>query len=238
MPGGGQRGAVRTEDRFVGGKPGHRSRSLGRVNRLPERRPARVLPQHPLRAAVAMFAFLGLLYGIELYDASTPVNLDANGIVPRQLDGLDGIGWAPLLHAGWGHLVANTVPLLVLGWLAMSGGFKQFLAVTATVWVVGGLGTWLFGSPGLHLGASGLVFGWMVFLLVRGFFVRSLGQILVAAALFLYWGGMLWGVLPGQPGVSWEGHLFGALGGLLAAWLVARVNSRRYSTGAAGTLAE
>lgn len=101
-----------------------------------------------------------------------------------------------------------------------------------------GLGTWLFGSPGLHLGASGLVFGWMVFLLVRGFFVRSLGQILVAAALFLYWGGMLWGVLPGQPGVSWEGHLFGALGGLLAAWLVARVNSRRYSTGAAGTLAE
>lgn len=169
-------------------------------------------------------AFTGVLYLTEAVDTVLQGALDAEGIRPRQLDALDGVLWAPLLHGGWQHLVANTVPVLVLGFFALAGGIGQFVAVTATIWLVGGLGTWLIGSPGVHLGASGLIFGWLVFLLVRGFFARSLTQILLAVVLFAFWGGVLWGVLPGTPGVSWEGHLFGAVGGLIAARLIARAD--------------
>ena len=184
-----------------------------------------------------MIAALAVLYGIEFYDLAVPQeHLDANGILPRDVGGLDGIAWAPLLHFGWAHLIANSVPFLVLGWLVLAGGLRQFIGVTAVIWLVAGAGTWLIGAPGVHLGASGLIFGWMVFLLLRGFVQRSLAQILVAVVLFVYWGGMLWGVLPGQPGISWEGHLSGALGGVLATWLVARSTSRRDPRSATGTL--
>jgi membrane associated rhomboid family serine protease len=172
-------------------------------------------------------AFTGVLYLTEAVDTVLGGALDQDGIRPRQIDGLDGVLWAPLLHAGWPHLVANTVPVLVLGFFALAGGIGQFVAVTTTVWLVSGLGTWLTGSPGVHLGASVLVFGWLVFLLARGFFARSLIQILLAVALFGLWGGVLWGVLPGAAEISWQGHLFGAAGGLLAAWLVARADRPR-----------
>ncbi|QIZ36187.1 rhomboid family intramembrane serine protease [Saccharopolyspora sp. ASAGF58] len=196
------------------------------------------MPQNPLGAAVGMLVAVAVLYGIELFDVADPAaDLEANGIAPRDVSGLDGILWAPLLHAGWGHLWANTLPLLVLGWLVLAGGLRQFVAVTATVWIVGGVGTWLIGAPGVHIGASGVIFGWMVFLLLRGFFQRSFAQILVAVVLFFYWGGMLWGVLPGQVGISWEGHLFGALGGVLAAWLVARSTRGQAAGSETGKLA-
>jgi membrane associated rhomboid family serine protease len=168
-------------------------------------------------------AFTGVLYLTEAVDTLLGGALDEDGIRPRRLDGLDGILWAPLLHHGWQHLAANTVPVLVLGFLALAGGVGQFVAVTATIWLVGGFGTWLTGSPGVHLGASILIFGWLVFLLARGFFARSPAQILLAVLLFAMWGGVLWGLLPGEMGISWEGHLFGALGGLLAASMMARV---------------
>lgn len=172
-------------------------------------------------------AFTGLLYLTEAVDTVLRGALDNEGIWPRQVDGLDGIVWAPLLHGGWQHLVANTVPVLVLGFLALAGGIGQFVVVTATIWLVGGLGTWLIGSPGVHLGASVLIFGWLVFLLVRGFFARSLMQIMLAVVLFGLWGGVLWGVLPGTVGVSWEGHLFGAVGGLVGARLSVRADRPR-----------
>jgi membrane associated rhomboid family serine protease len=117
--------------------------------------------------------------------------------------------------------------VLVFGFFALAGGVGQFVMVTAAIWLVGGFGTWLTGSPGVHLGASILIFGWLVFLLARGFFARSPAQILLAVALFAVWGGALWGVLPGAAGISWEGHLFGALGGLIAAQMVGRVKRSR-----------
>ncbi len=172
-------------------------------------------------------AFTGVLYLTEALDTLLGGTLDAEGIWPRSLDGLDGVLWAPLLHGDWEHLAANTVPVLVLGFFALAGGIGQFVAVTATIWLVGGLGTWLTGSPGVHLGASVLVFGWLVFLLARGFFARSPAQILLAVVLFGVWGSVLWGVLPGEVGISWEGHLFGAIGGLLAAQLVTRAHRTR-----------
>lgn len=191
-------------------------------------RSARILPPRPLRAAVTMASLTGLLYVSEGIDQAIGGKLDADGIVPRQLSGLDGVLWAPLLHGGWPHLIANTIPFLVFGFLAMANGIGQFVAVTATIWLLGGLGVWLTAPDNtVHIGASGVIFGWLVFLLVRGFFARSLKQIALAVPLFLLWGGVLLGVLPGQPGVSWQGHLFGALAGLLAAWLVARSDAHR-----------
>jgi membrane associated rhomboid family serine protease len=188
---------------------------------------SRVLPARPGQAAMIIAAFTGVLYLTEAVDTLLGGALDADGIQPRRLDGLDGVLWAPLLHHGWQHLAANTVPVLVLGFFALAGGVGQFVAVTATIWLAGGLGTWLTGSPGVHLGASILIFGWLMFLLARGFFARSPAQILLAVVLFAVWGGALWGVLPGEIGISWEGHLFGALGGLIAAQMVGRVDRPR-----------
>ncbi|MDQ2881271.1 MAG: rhomboid family intramembrane serine protease [Actinomycetota bacterium] len=184
-----------------------------------------MLPARPGQAAMIITAFTGVLYLTEAADTLFRGALEVDGgIRPRQLDGLEGILWAPLLHHNWQHLAANTVPVLVLGFLALAGGVGQFVAVTATIWLVGGFGTWLTGDPGVHVGASILIFGWLVFLLARGFFARSLAHILLALVLFAVWGGVLWGVLPGTAGVSWQGHLFGALGGLIGAQLVAHAD--------------
>lgn len=186
---------------------------------------AGVFPENPGQAAVIIAAFTGLLYLTEAADMVLGGALGTGGIRPREVSGLDGVLWAPLLHADWQHLVSNTVPVLVLGFFALAGGVGQFFATTATIWLVGGVGTWLSGTPGtVNLGASVLVFGWLTFLLARGFFSNRTGQIVLAVVLFVLWGGMLWRVVPGHIGISWQGHLFGALGGLLAAWLVARAD--------------
>jgi membrane associated rhomboid family serine protease len=193
------------------------------------RRTARVLPRNPISSALFMLMATAGLYVIEAFDVVSGHALDQEyGIEPLEVDGLDGVLFAPLLHANWAHLMANTVPFLVLGFLAMAGGFRQFLMVTATIWLLGGLGVWLTGGyeSGFHIGASGVIFGWLVFLLTRGFFARSGLQILMAVGLFLVWGGILFGVLPGQPGISWQSHLFGALAGLLAARLATRADRR------------
>lgn len=193
---------------------------------------ARVLPPAPLAALVTMLAFTAVLYVVEIVDLATGLRLDADGIVPRRLDGLDGVLWAPLLHHGWAHLLANTLPFLIFGFLAMAGGIGQFVAVTATIWLISGLGVWLTGN-GTTVGASGVIFGWLVFLLARGFFAHSFRQIVLGVALFLIWGSVLLGVLPGTPQVSWQGHLFGAIAGLLCAWLVARADSGQADRGLA-----
>jgi membrane associated rhomboid family serine protease len=187
----------------------------------------RILPPNPVAALIVIGGFTALLYLIEVVDAAMSGRLDQFGIQPRTLGGLDGVLWAPLLHHGWAHLFANTLPVLLFGFLAMSNGIGQWVAVTLTIWLFSGLGVWLVGADGITVGASGLAFGWLAFLLVRGLFNRALGQIVVAVVLFMYWGGTLLGVLPGNPGVSWQGHLFGAIGGILAAWLVSLANKTR-----------
>ena len=190
----------------------------------PEPGPAqRVLPANPKTAALVALSFTLVLYLVELVDVLVPGDLDQAGIHSRELSGLDGVLWAPLLHAGWSHLFANTLPVLLFSFLAMAAGIGRFALVTAIVWVVSGLGVWLVGPANtVTVGASGLAFGWLAYLLVRGIFNRSAGQILVAVVLLGVWSGMLAGLLPGTPGVSWQGHLFGALAGVLAAWLTTR----------------
>jgi len=194
---------------------------------VPARSISRVLPPSPVGAAVTMLAFTALLYVIEAVDQITGDDLQRDGgIVSRNVEGLWGILWAPLLHGSWAHLLGNTVPFLVFGFLAMAGGIRQWVAVTALIWAISGLGVWLFGAAGYTVGASGVIFGWLVFLLARGFLARSLRQIGLAVGLFAVWGSVLVGILPGQPGISWQAHLFGALGGLLAASVVARADGR------------
>jgi membrane associated rhomboid family serine protease len=184
----------------------------------------KILPPNPVQALIVIGSFTVLLYLIEVVDAAMSGRLDGFGIQPRTLGGLDGVLWAPLLHHGWAHLFANTLPVLLFGFLAMFSGLGQWIAVTLTIWLFSGLGVWLTGDSGTTIGASGIAFGWLAFLLVRGLFNRAFGQIVVAGVLFLYWGSTLLGVLPGNPGVSWQGHLFGAIGGILAAWLVSVAN--------------
>lgn len=194
---------------------------------VPRRSIARVLPAAPISALVAMLAFTALLYAVEVADLATGERLELHGIVSRSTDGLDGVLWSPLLHDDWAHLGGNTLPFLLFGYLAMAGGLGQFIAVTATIWGLGGLGVWLLGPAGaVTIGASGVIFGWLAFLLARGFFARSARQIALAIVLFAFWGGILFGVLPGQSGISWQAHLFGALAGVLAASMVARADRR------------
>jgi membrane associated rhomboid family serine protease len=171
---------------------------------------------------VTIVAFVGLLYIVEAVDHAMNNRLDFDGIYPRQADGLMGIIWAPFLHLGWPHLIANTVPLLVLGFLMTLLGMARFVAATAIIWIVGGFGTWVIAPSGPVIGASGVIMGYLTFLIVFGFFTRSLWQIIVGVAVFLYYGTVLLGVFPffTGPSVSWQGHLCGAIAGLLAAYLL------------------
>jgi membrane associated rhomboid family serine protease len=193
------------------------------------RNPAkRILPQRPMRAAIIIVAFTAVLYLVEFVDLVVlHGGLSKDGIRGHSLSGLGGVIWAPFIHESWGHLASNTLPVLLFGFLAMAGGLAQFVSVTVLVWVVSGLGVWATtGSATVTIGASGIAFGWLAFLLVRGLFNRSFGQIVIALVLLFYWGSILWGLIPGQPDISWQGHVFGAIGGVLAAFLATRGNAR------------
>lgn len=154
--------------------------------------------------------------------------LDALGIEPRSADGLWGVPLAPFLHAGFAHLAANTVPFLVLGAIIALSGLRRVLAVTLIVMVVGGIGTWLVApSSTVHIGASGVVFGYAAYLVARGLFDHRLHYLAVGVVVALMYGSsLLLGLLP-REGVSWQGHLFGALGGLLAARVLAKRTATR-----------
>lgn len=190
--------------------------------------PAKIRP-----AVVTIGAFAVLLVVVQLVNMMTSYGLVQFGIESRDLSGLVGVLAAPLIHASWGHLLSNLVPLLVFGVLLMVGGAKQFVAVTVLVWLISGIGVWLVGpSNTVTVGASGLVFGWLAYLVARGVFTRNFGQIAIGIVLLAIWGGIFWsGIvstawmdLTGNTGVSWQAHLFGALAGVLAAFLVARAD--------------
>lgn len=139
------------------------------------------------------------------------------GIRPLDFNGIWGIFTAPLLHANFEHLVSNSVPGAVFAFLIGLSGRKAWWEVTIIVVLIAGVGTWLLGGPGTnHIGASSLVYGWLAYLIIRGIFNRSMLQFVLGLILAVVYSGLVWGVLPIYEGVSWQGHLFGALGGILA----------------------
>ncbi|MFE2476569.1 rhomboid family intramembrane serine protease [Streptomyces sp. NPDC001194] len=173
-----------------------------------------------MAAGKLMLGWVGLLWLVEVVDLATGHALDAYGIVPRTADGLSGIPLAPFLHFGFDHVASNSVPLLVLGFVAALSGIRRFLALCAVLVVADGLGVWLVsGSNTVTAGASGLVFGLFGYLLVRGFVERRVLGVLVGVAIAAYWGtGILTGILPTNTTVSWQGHLFGLVAGIAAAF--------------------
>ncbi len=180
-------------------------------------------PVRPLHAALAMAGLLGLLWVLEAMDQLSGNALDQYGIHARDVDGLPEIFTAPLLHAGWDHLVGNSLPFFGFGLLVLLGGVARWLVSTLVSVVSSGLTAWVLTPAGtVVLGASGLIFGWFTYLLARGLWTRRPGQVALAVVILVVYGGLLWGVLPGAAGISWQAHLGGAVGGVLAAWLIHR----------------
>ncbi len=214
------------------------SQSDGRQSSRTKNRPGWMV------GGATILTFLALLYLIELIDQLTRHSLDANGIRPLETDGLWGIIFAPVLHANWQHLMANTIPLLVLGFLMTLAGLSRFVWATAIVWILGGFGTWLIGNIGSncgqtdHIGASGLIFGWLAFLLVFGIFVRRFTDIIIGLVVLFIYGGILLGAMPVLGtcgGVSWQGHLCGAIAGVVAAYLLSAPERKARASRKAGT---
>ena len=140
------------------------------------------------------------------------------GVIPRTLTGLRGILFAPFLHANMQHLIANTIPFLAMGWLVMLRDARHFLPVTVFAMLGSGLTAWLLGAPGsVHIGASGVVFGYFGFLLLGGWYARSFMSITLSVLVAVLWGGLVLGIAPGQVGISWQSHLGGFIAGVLAA---------------------
>jgi membrane associated rhomboid family serine protease len=175
-----------------------------------------------------LVVLVGLMWLIEVIDTATNGALDQYGIISREPRGLIGIVTAPFLHMGFGHLISNTLPLVTLGALIAVSGATRLFAVTAIVVVIGGFGTWLISPPNtITIGASGLVFGYASYLILRGLFNRRLAQVLLGVVVVMVWGSALFGGLLPQDGISWQGHLFGGIAGVIAAWVLADERKQR-----------
>jgi membrane associated rhomboid family serine protease len=179
--------------------------------------------ERAIGAAVVMACWLALLWVLEVIDVVSGHALDTFGISPRELGELRDVVPAAFLHFGFAHLAANSVPLLVLGFLVALSGLRRLLAVAIVIILVSGLGVWLTAPENsTTAGASGVVFGLLGYLLIRGFVDRSVGDLVVGLLVGVVYGSVLWGVLPTSTGVSWQGHLFGLLGGVAAAFAFRR----------------
>ncbi|MBT9311253.1 rhomboid family intramembrane serine protease [Leptothoe kymatousa] len=181
-------------------------------------------------ATTARFQLLGCLlislWAIEIIDFLVfGGRLNQYGIRPRSLSGLWGIGLAPFLHGDFKHLMANSIPLLTLSWWVMLQSIRTWVMASVIIAFLGGAGTWLLGGllvagSSVHIGASGVIFGYVGFLLGRGYYERTMGAIAVALFILVTYGAMFWGLFPTQPGISWESHLFGFISGIIAAYVL------------------
>ena len=175
-----------------------------------------------MKVTIASVALLvALMWAVGMVNALLDYRLSEYGVVPRTVDGLIGIPLMPFLHGSFDHLVVNTLPIVVLGGLVAFQGSKKYLTATVFITLVGGGALWVVGRTAVHVGASGLVFGYFGYLIARAWYTRSLVAVLIAVVVAVVYGGILLGVLPFfQEGVSWEGHLTGLIAGALAARLM------------------
>jgi membrane associated rhomboid family serine protease len=182
----------------------------------PGREP-RLDPRSWSGALVVMLGVAAVLWAVQIANAAENYSLDRFGLRPRRLDGLWGLVTEPFLHASYGHLFSNTAPLIAVGWVLMLSGLRTWLTVSALVLVLGGLATWLLAPAGVIVGASGVIFGWLGYLLARAYFSRKLRWILVAAVVLFFFGTLLNGLLPSlNSQVSWQAHVCGFGAGIVA----------------------
>lgn len=168
-----------------------------------------------------LIVLLGIVWAVQVVNIVTGYTLNSwLGLRPRSFAGLDGILFMPVLHGSLTHAAANTAPLAILGGVLTITAQRVAMTATAFIVAIGGLGVWLFGRTANHVGASGLIFGWFGFLVARGLIEKRALPLIASIAVALIYGTMVWGVLPGQPGVSWESHLLGAAAGVLAAFVL------------------
>jgi membrane associated rhomboid family serine protease len=172
------------------------------------------------RAFVIMCAVIPVLFLIEGLDHAIGAGrLDAaGGIIPHRLDGLDGVLFSPFLHDGWAHLYGNAVPLVLVGTFALAGGTVRFIWSTFLIMLIAGIGVWFVGDPGtVVVGASGVIFGYLGLLVTRGVVERSWWNLGVAAFIGLLYWYQVYNIFPTDQRISWQGHLLGLLGGVVAA---------------------
>jgi len=177
---------------------------------------------HRIKEELPLVAvFIAAIWVVFILDRFLP--LENFGLVPRNVGHLPGILAMPFLHGDWGHIMSNTVPLAVLLTL-LAGSKANSRWIVVSIALLGGLLLWLFGrGASLHIGASGLVFGLAVFLIISGFLERRIVPMIVAVVVtFLYGSSLLSGIMPFQKGVSWDGHLFGGIAGGMVAWFMVR----------------
>lgn len=186
------------------------------------------LDQSTQRGLIFVGAMALVMWFVEILDSLPKIDLDQYGIRPRDIGGLEGIATSPFLHGGWDHLVGNTIPFLILGATIALSGLVRVVWVTVIVMVVGGFFTWLV-SPtnSVIIGASGVVFGYAAYLVARWLYTRQLLHLLTGVVVAVVWGATLMSGLVPTPGVSWQAHLFGALGGLAAAVILDGGDRRR-----------
>jgi membrane associated rhomboid family serine protease len=199
--------------------PGRGSRLLSRTDRQRE-------------GLLLLGGMVLVMWGIEVINTLDSNGLDRDGLYSRNVGRFWGILTAPFIHASFQHLFDNTIPLLFLGAIIAMHGARRLAIVTGFVILIGGLGTWIFGS-GEEVGASGIVFGYATYLLARGFFDRSIWELAVGLVVGVVWGAVLLSSLVPHAGVSWQAHLFGAIAGVIVAWRLAREDQ---ASSAAGTL--
>ncbi len=170
--------------------------------------------------------FLSVIWAVETLNGFMGHRLSTWGILPRTEIGLRGIPLSPFLHDSFNHVLSNTVPFLILGGLVALRGSQKLIGVSLFIIVVGGAGVWLIGRPAIHVGASGLVFGYFGYLVANGWFDRRPISIFAAIAVIVVYGSLVFGVIPTTGFVSWEAHLFGLLAGVLSARLTRRVRTQ------------
>ena len=177
---------------------------------------------------VALALVIGAVWAVSLVALSYGDALIYRlALVPRRIDGLLGIVGMPFVHGSFGHLMSNTMSLLVFGAFLLFRGVRYYVMVSLGIVGLGGVLLWLFGREAAHIGASGVVFGYFGFLLTRGVYERSFQSVAVAGLVVLLYGGMIWGVLPGAEGVSWDGHLAGLVAGIVVARVAFGMERRR-----------
>lgn len=187
-------------------------------------------PRDPRTAGLQLVGLLlAIMWATELVNVIDDDGLETHGIRPRDSDGLEGILFSPFLHADWGHLIGNSVPFVLFGGVIALSGPLRVAAVTAIGGLISGLGTWLVAPENsLHIGASGVVFAYGAYLISRGLFERSLLHLAVGAVVGVMYGSVLIGGLEPETGISWQGHLFGAVGGVVAAFLLSADRRREH----------